>query len=805
MRVRSALLMCAGGAALTVSGFVSSPALAADQNAGTVAANEGEVETVVVTAQKRSERLQDVPLNVNVVDSEQLARQNISDTTGLALAIPSLTVSGGTAGGLQLRGIGTTTFTRGAEQSVSTVFDGIVLDRSRASQLYDLDHVEVLNGPQGMLFGKNASAGVVSIIPKKPSFNGFSVIARAEYGERSYNNDMFAVNVPLSDSLAVRLSGHYGSFGHTIYNTYVNKWDYESDAGLRGQVRWVPTDNLTVDVIADYQKTTMNGVNTAVGVPRKIYPATGNPGGVPYDLTGTDLAMYNATVGALAACGVTASPDNNRTCADGVHAGAGGNYYPSEFLLFGVTVNWDIGKYAITSISAMRRNVSGDSSLPPGTPGNDSDSTPNDLLSSNLSYGSATTWSQELRLASPAEDRVSYVVGLYASTTTNRGNVTQTGLWNPILVAYGFCTPALPCSRGSRSTDVAQNYAVFGQATIHITDDLRMILGGRETSDILSEKAIGYTPAGFAPMYPPTQNFSSLFAKYSHTNFSWRTGLQYDVTPDTMAYVTVSRGYKGAFFALQQDGSEMVEPEIPMAYEVGAKSTMLDGKFAVNLALFYTRVKGFQTTVYFPAVGSLPAGFFSSNAPYVITRGVDLSFFGSPVENLYVNGGILYNNATYPADFKVACSQLYLPGQGSCVADPAGPYAIANHMTAFTPQWKMTLSGQYDVPLKGMLSGMTAFVQADVTYTTTYNYSPTPDPELYAPDYTRLGGRLGIRSDDGLWTLSVFGRNLLDQRIPVYVIPDPLDYSNGLGGRAYLQGLNANSYRVVGVSLGLHY
>ena len=760
------------------------------------------IETVVVTAQKRSERLQEVPINVNVVDSEQLARQHISNTNDLALAVPSLTVAGGNVGGLQLRGIGTSTYARSAEASVSVVFDGIPLDRSQASQLYDLGHVEVLNGPQGMLFGKNSSAGVVSIVPRKPDFNEFKVTATAEYGERSFSNDTITVNLPLSDSLATRLSAHYGSFGHTVLNTYYDKWDFNSDIGVRGQLRWVPTDSLTVDLIADYERTNMNGVNTSVGVLRKVYPATGNSGGIPADLTGGALASYNATMATLAACGVTPSAENNRTCTDGVNKGAGGVGRPNEFLLFGVTVNWDIGDYTVTSISALRRNVYGDSTVAPGTPGNDADGTPSNWLSSNLNYGSASTYSQELRVASPVQDRISYVAGIYASTSTIRSTTIQSGNFAPVYAAY-VCIAA-PCSRAGQSTDVGQNYAIFGQATVRITDGLRFILGARETKDVLKESGITYTPAGLTPL-PAASQFVPLNVKDSRDNFSWRTGLQYDVTPDMMAYVTVSRGYKGAFFAPQQNGSTIVEPEIPMAYEVGTKSTLLNGRFAVNLAFFYTRVKGFQTTVFMPASGTLPSGFFSSNAPYIITRGVDLSFFGSPIRNLYVNGGILYNNATYPSDFKVACSQLLSGGVGNCVLDTSGTYSYANHMTAFSPQWKMTLSGQYDVPLGGRLSGMTGYVQGDVTYTSSFNYSPTPDPNFLAPNFTRLGGRLGIRSDNGMWSLSVFGRNLLDQRIPAYVIPDPMSYANGLGLRSYNHGLNANSYRIVGVGLDLKY
>jgi iron complex outermembrane receptor protein len=760
------------------------------------------IQEVVVTAQKREERLQDVPINVTVVGNAQLTRQNVTDTTSLTEAVPSLTLAGGTLGGLEIRGIGTQTFARSAEPSVSIVADGVVLDRNRSSELFDVDNVEVLNGPQGMLFGRNSSAGVVSIVTNAPRLNETSLSVHADLGEHDDQSDRIIVNAPLGADAALRVSGHYDAFGHTVYDALLGKWDYNADAGVRARLLWEPTSNVTVNLIADYDRASFNGVNDSVGAFRAILPATGNPGGNPANLTGAALASYNATVAQLqSACGIVASPSNNRTCVQGINGNTGGVFYPSEFHLFSAQVDWRLGGYTLTSISAERRSSYGDSSLAPGTPGNDAGSVPVDWLNSNLSNGWAETISQELRIASPASDRLSYVAGVYISSTAQQAAISQTGMVSPLLAPLG-CAKAPFCSNADNISINQQDYAVFGQATLKVTDHFNLIAGARETDDYLHDVTHPFTPAGFTAE-PATLKFLALDIKDTRTNFSWRLGGQYVISHDLMVYVTAAQGYKGALvndqLAANGVGQPLVLPEIPMDYEVGIKSTWFDQRLGVDLALFHDHVKNFQTTVFIP---STPAGFATGNVPFVTSQGVDLSFFGKPLPNLTLNGGVLYDDAQYSPGYTVACSPLLVPGQGGCFTADGKNEMNSVRNLIFAPNWKVVFSVEYDHPVA---SGLTGYVQSDVVYTSRFNYSATPDPNLVAPEFTRLGARVGIRTDSGRWGVAVFARNLLDQRIPTYVGGDPLSSSNGLAGRSYVQGLNLDSYRVVGVSLDGHF
>ena len=752
---------------------------------------------IVVTAQKREERLQDVPINVNVVGADQLDRQNVTDTVSLADAVPSLTIAGGSIGGPQIRGIGTSTFARSAETSVSTVLDGVVLDRNRATELYDVERVEVLNGPQGTLFGKNASAGLINIVSRKPDLSRFSVYGKGDVGNRDYRDFEAAINVPFSPTLGIRVAGHYNSYGNTIFNPIVNKADFTETASVRGQIRWEPTPSFTANLLGAYTKIATNGVNGSVGPLRTILPATGNPGGTP-DLTGTNLAAYNLVTGTLAAqCGVAPDPRNNIVCQDGVNPTTGGNLFPSSFRMFALQLDWDVGPATLTSITAHRRFAYGNSMLPAGTPGNDADSTPFPILSSNLSDGRTSTFSQELRVATPADEPISFVAGLYGSWQDSDQGITQTGtvFFNP--------SPTAPLlSRGNTFNITQRNYGIFGQVDFDLTEQLKAFVGGRYTHDYLRDVTELIVVPGFIAL-PPSQQFREIDITDKRDNLSWRAGLQFYFTPDVQIYGSVARGYKGSLIndglTNSSIGQTLVEPEKPLAFELGLKASVLDNRLGLNIALFHTEVDNYQTTVFLPPDASGRSGFATGNASSVRTRGVDLSIFGRPFDGFTVNAGVLYNDSSYADDFRVACSQLFPPGQSGCGTD--GTTSPVDRLV-FAPEWKASVSGQYETNLFGNVDG---FVQGDLVYTSSFFYTPTPDPNTIAPSYTKLGGRIGIKSSDGFWTLSVFGRNLLDERIPQYVIPDPLSARNGLGGRSYVQQFDVNSYRIIGVSLGFEY
>ncbi|KAK0331620.1 hypothetical protein LTR94_028201, partial [Friedmanniomyces endolithicus] len=212
---------------------------------------------IVVTAQKRTERLQDVPLAVSALSAETLGRQQINDTNGLVAAVPSLTYTQGnnvSNSTFRVRGIGTTLFNQGSESSVSTVIDGVVMARQAQGfvDLADLERVEVLRGPQGTLFGKNATAGVISVVTARPT-DRFTARADATIAELDEYRIKGTMSGPLTDRLRARVSGFYNDVGGHITNV-ANGRDTNGfkSWGLRGKLDWDATDNLNFLATLDY-------------------------------------------------------------------------------------------------------------------------------------------------------------------------------------------------------------------------------------------------------------------------------------------------------------------------------------------------------------------------------------------------------------------------------------------------------------------------------------------------------------------------------------------------------------------------
>lgn len=715
------------------------------------------LETVVVTAEKRTEPVQQVPVALTVVDSSQLARQNITTLGDLQGAVPELS----TDGGLEIRGIGTQGFSRSAEQAVSVVLDGVAMGRAPINEIFDVSNVQVLDGPQGMLFGKNASAGVINIVTNAPDPTKFEAIAHTDIGSsRDYLISQAVVNLPLSGDAALRISGHHDQSGDTYYNNYLHKAAFSDSSGARARFLWRPTDRLTINLIGDYDREWDNGI-------------AATDGAVSFALPGSPLATT------LAACGIVPGQNNNRTCTNTPAPGANA---PTQIYGASAQIDYDLGgDYTLTSITALRQATIG--SFSDTGPGADSDYVPSNVLDTNLSPEWQGVLSQELRLTSPADAKLAYVAGLYYFDQRSHAVVNQAG-------GLGVLPPPLEIGR-YWDFDISQpSVAAFGQATYSLTDRLQIIAGGRETHDSLTDFA-NYTSLPGYIAFPGFTPILMTDATAKTNNFSWKLGVKYEVAPSLMTYFTATRGYKGPMANDQAPGATqlIIRPEIPMDYELGAKTSVLDDNLALDFALFHDHVNNFQTTVYVPPTASNPIpGFAQGNAPYVLSEGAQLNFFGKLSGNLSVNGGVTYDEARYSSNFMVACKQGSATG---CVTTAAGQLIYA-------PLWKIVVSPQYTHDL---WSGFEGYVQADVNYRSSINYSSTPDPMTVGPGAAIFGGRIGFRPADGHWGFAIFARNLFDKRVPTLISPDALSgFDGGLNGD-YVREFDINSYRIIGVTL----
>jgi iron complex outermembrane receptor protein len=530
---------------------------------------------IIVTAQKRSERLQDVPLAVSVISGDALEAQGGINLENAQYLVPTLTFrKSGTSinQSLFLRGVGTSTFSIAGEPSVSTVLDGVVYSRAGEAfaDLVDIERVEVLRGPQGTLFGKNASAGVVNIVSRRPT-RDFEGYVEASYFDRSEYRTRAAVNLPLGESAATRIVGFYSEYDGNIINETVNRRvnGYQR-YGIRGTLvaSLAPTVDLTV--IADWRKASDDCCAEVIAT-------------LPTNLAAAALP--------------TPRGDRTRRIRQNLVTRTDEESY-------GVSgqVDIDLGGPTLTSISAYRRydNVEV----------RDGDFLPQAYVGLNQLHDigpqSGNTLSQELRLTSPGNQQLEYTIGAFYSRAESDRTFTRNDIvcnTTPAPATLIPCTaagaPALTRPNGTATFgSVFNNLAVFGQGSFAITDAFKLIGGLRYTRDDLDVNHVRVSPLTGPGIQP---SFGPFSASTDKDNVSGRAGVQYEFSRASTAYATYARGYKGPayniFFNLTATGTNVIEAETADSFEIGLKNTLFEGRLVLNLAAYYAKYKNYQATI----------------------------------------------------------------------------------------------------------------------------------------------------------------------------------------------------------------
>ncbi|CUS45538.1 MAG: TonB-dependent receptor [Pseudomonadota bacterium] len=729
---------------------------------------------IIVTANKREERLHDVPISISVIGGDQITKQNINEVTDLVRSTPALN-SAGPFGALSIRGVGSISFARSAEGSVGVVVDGVALANTSTNppQLFDIARVEVLEGPQGTLFGRNSSAGVVNITTVAPDPNKWEVIGHADIATRNNYIGRAVINVPVSGNAALRVAGSYSQAPETQYNRYDGSYFRNTGKSVRGRFKWDPIDALTINLGADYSQFDRKG-----GTPWTVYQST--PGSL--------LSQR------LAACGVVVGPENQQGCIDG------GNATTTRSYGFSGQVDAQIGGLTLTSISAYRafKSTFG---------GTDVDSVPINRLNVNESPTSVRNFSQEFRLTSPTGGLIDYVVGLYYfdskldGTNTQRGNILSDFTSGPAaalcpLAPFGppaiLC--ALPVGQVQTTSATTTSYAAFGNATLNISPSFRLLFGARYGREDVDARTTGVLVPG---ALTGVLSIAPISAGIHDTYFSYRVGAQFDVTRNVMLYGTYTRGYKGPSIN-DQTGTgnipKIVQPEIPHAGEIGVKANVFNGRLTASIAGFYNRIDNFQAQFFDPTAGA----FIFGNAPKLTTKGVSFNLTGRPTRGLTLNLGALYNDARYGAGYLVACAQGQTAAQGCMTIAPGVTVddAGGNRLTG-APEWKVTAFSEYAATLTGNIQG---FVQADMAYTSRINFDAAYSPQNTNAPAAIFGGRIGVRTVDERFGISVFARNLFDIYRPVVRFATPVARQQ-LDPLSFSQISGPESRRTIGVSL----
>ncbi|MCC6850738.1 MAG: TonB-dependent receptor [Rubrivivax sp.] len=747
--IRSRGLLGAGFAALATA----LPALAQDQAGSAKQQASSGVLEIVVTAQRRPEKLQDVPVAVTVLSGDTLDAQGFNSPINLVSLVPSLQfLDSNTSRGLgfAVRGIGTVTFGDGVEQSVGTVIDGVVLGRpgQGIADLADIDQIEVLRGPQGMLFGKNASAGLINITTRQPELHDLSLGMRVSLGEHGEQRYQAVGNVPLGSSAALRIVG-YGNKRDGIIHDYAKDRDYNgrNEWGARASLLVEPSRDLKLLVRADYSE---RDVPCCIWTTRSV-----TPGGF---------------IGLMQGPQVQAGPDNlgvklsgdlfSRTISSGASA----------------QVDWTRDGYTLTSITAYRKWKERD--------GNDADLSVLPIFDLNYGDNDVSQFSQELRLASPAKNPVNWVAGLFWYDLDLTGNYSQGGT-----LGQAWLPPGMILATHPSNTIRTRSAAAFGQVNFDLTEQLRLFAGARYTREryALDYDRKGGTPPSEISWFPPLAFQASDHAE----KWSWRLGAQYRPELSTNVYFSVARGFKGV--AVLSDNSvtastAFVPPEIPTAYELGVKKSWLDGRMLTNVALFRTNFDHFQAQVYDTTV--TPNIFRVTSAGKVVTQGLEFDFRARPVKGFTVGGGAAYIDAFIDSPWLIPC----YPGQSAAQGCNASHFDAKGQRLANTPRWTLSAYGEYERPLT---AGLTGYAAANWSWRDRVNFAMNSNPNTELAGYGIFGGSVGVGSVDDRWRVSLYVRNLFNKHYPTVIFETPFDS----GG--YSQFPSLEGFRTVGFTLNV--
>ncbi len=746
--MRIALLATAAALVTTASPALANPAIAADQPEAGTAQNPDDI---IVTATRREERLQDVPVAVSAVSGQELAKSAYREVSDIQYLAPNITFSStnpvSNGGGYQIRGIGTQTYDSGVEQTVGLVVDGVVIGLSRdpgATGFADIERVEVLRGPQGTLFGKNSSAGVIQIITRKPQLGVRSLDLDLSFGERNDQLQRATANLPLGSNVALRVSafhnGQDGAIPNVVNGTHVGDRD---NYGIRGKLLWEPTENLSLLLTGEYQ--------TGFARDSQLIESLGTS------------ALYNSTFNRF-----PVKPGHN------VYIAYNDGDWKANTRLWGSSLQADyrLGDFTLTSITAYRAVKT--------TQLTDIDGSPADIFNHSDGGIDSNQFTQELRLTSPAGKPLEYTAGLYYYHTSNGGWAAQYGNFYGV---YG-----VPVVLGGGRRDAVNNVrslAAYGQATYKLVEGVKLIGGLRYTNDRNhGEMTVHKLP------FPAI--VSGLLPNYSGTvradNVSGKLGLQVQPTRDVMLYATWSTGYKGPAIDGTTGKIHEVKPETVKSYEIGLKSTLLGGTLTFNTSLYWSDFTNFQAQTFDTSV--TPPAFYLSNAGGMRARGVEVetSLRVSPRLRLSANGS--YSDATF-REYLGAC----YPGQPAsavvgtgCYVDPVTSAKVANYAgyrLPNAPKWSYTLRADFNQPLANdlALDANANWAWRDKTQ------AVLGDPKSEIAAYGLLNGTIGLGASDGAWRVGIYARNLLNKHFyAAYAAPaviNPGGYSKIVGPDAF--------------------
>ncbi|GAA5317741.1 MAG: TonB-dependent receptor [Candidatus Pelagadaptatus aseana] len=693
------------------------------------------LEEIIVTAQKRAEGLQDVPISINAVSGEKLESYNISSLGDLSGSIPNLQITKtGITNQIGMRGVYSGS-NKGFEQSVAMYVDEVYYGRGQLIRLplVDLERVEVLRGPQPTLFGKNAIAGAISLTSAKPTREFEASISTLYEFEHDESKTVAIVSGPLSEQMAGRLVLSYRDMDGWMTNTSLKREEPNTqETYARGTLLWENDDNLSITLKAETAE---------------------------FDTAGRSMENHTP-VGTYSLVPDFADVDTRKDYKRQDNGQESDNQVNNLVL----NIDYDLGDYTLTSTTASVEFTTRELI--------DVDYTDLDVFNGTNQGEDFKQFSQEFRIASPADGNFDYIAGLYYQDS--KSDVFDNLFFGDTLLTAGGGALATAVNGVASKTfeQDSEVWSAFAQFNWRITDQLTLTAGGRYSDEekdgsrtlINDGSATLGGQAGFDATLAVLGIYGhSIEDTRNESQFDPLVNLQYDWSDDTMFYLSYTEGSKAGGFDMRSNnlpgapaspGTFEFEDEQASSYELGGKFRFERGE--INAAIFHTTYEDLQITQFDGSVG-----FNVQNAAEAIIQGVEIDGRFLLMEDLLLSASVAYLDYEYQ-DYDVAECAPAVAATQTPSNSSAGLCNFDGERAANTPEFAANLSLDYSHSVGdwGMM-----YWGLNLDYSDDYYASSTLDPNSLQDSYVKVGARISLASSDDSWELALIGNNLTDERV----------------------------------------
>ncbi len=721
------------------------------------------LEEVVVTATKRVEGLQDVPIAISVMSGDAIEERGLTSLEDLTVYMPNIHVAEGGAGTqLFIRGIGSG-INYGFEQSVGTFIDGVYYGRGRSARgrFLDIERVEVLKGPQSTLFGKNTIAGAINITTARPTDEFES------YVDLSYRTELDGVGItgmvsgPITDDLRGRLVvKKYDDDGYVENKARGGEDGPQQDnLAVRGVLDWDATANLNFLLKAEYNSNDVLGRQQMLSLASPTATALYRGFGDPNFTAGFDYEQYD------------------------LNFDESGLFDDTESSVVQLTAEWAIGEHTLRSITAYTEYEF--------TNELDTDYSPLRFINRGRTE-EHEQFSQEFLWTSPAGGFLEYLAGAYYQTEelsndrhtfvvfSNVPPIESQIFANPALAALNLPSTAIDGDGKNQFEQDTDSWSVFTELTWNLTDTLRLTTGIRYSEDDKDAKKIGtldnlsgiLADPFFAILWGPAALNLAAVHEYeksrSEDHTTGNVNLQWDATDEIMLYANWSNGYKAGGFdednslgrefveSLGRDVSTYEDEEVD-SWEVGAKVVLMEGRGRLNMAYFQSDYDDVQVSTF-----DGNAAFVVGNAAETEVEGFEADLEFAVTDELVLNVAAAWLDAQYKSFEDAACNEDQFLEQIAATGSRAGCVQdLSGEPLQFAPEYTFNLGARYDTSLTDSLD---LGVGVDYLWSDDVVVANDLDEELIQDSYDKWNARISLAASDGSWVVALIGKNLGDEK-----------------------------------------